>query len=64
MLTATFSLFNVIMGLLGFYYTPPEVFMFVVWAILAVNTYFYAQEDDFYQISNDSVKVVNETTNV
>ena len=41
-ITALFSLFNVVMGLLGFYFTPPEVFMFVVFAHLAYTAYHYA----------------------
>ena len=41
-ITALFSLFNVVMGLLGFYFTPPEVFMFVVFAHLAYTAHHYA----------------------
>ena len=43
-ITALFSFFNVVMGLLGFYYVPPEVFMFVVFAYCALTGNHYASE--------------------
>ena len=44
--TALFSFFNVVMGLLGFYYTPPEVFMFAIYASCAYTGNKYANELD------------------
>ena len=41
---ALFSLWNTVMGFLGFYYTPPEIFMLLIYLHCAHVAYHFANE--------------------